>query len=37
MPAVTDNDGKLGEVMRAIDAHENRVVRAALILAALGN
>ena len=35
MPAVTDNDGKLGEVMRAIDAHENRVVRAALILASL--
>lgn len=35
MPAVTDNDSKLGEVMQAIDAHENRVVRAALILAAL--
>ena len=35
MPAVTDNDGKLGEVMLAIDAHENRVVRAALILASL--
>lgn len=35
MPAVTDNDSKLGEVMRAIDAYENRVVRAALILAAL--
>ena len=35
MPAVTDNERKLGEVMRAIDAHENRVVRAALTLAAL--
>ena len=35
MPAVTDNDRRLGEVMRAIDAHGNRVVRAALILAAL--
>lgn len=35
MPAVTDNTNKLGDVMRAIDAHENRVVRAALILAAL--
>lgn len=35
MPAVTDNDGKLGEVMDAIDAYPNRVVRAALILAAL--
>jgi hypothetical protein len=35
MPAVTDNDGKLGDVMRAIDGHSNRVVRAALILAAL--
>jgi integrase len=35
MPAVTDDEGKLGEVMRAIDAHENRVVRAALTLASL--
>jgi len=35
MPAVTDDDGELGEVMRAIDNHPNRVVRAALILAAL--
>jgi integrase len=35
MPAVTDDDGKLGEVMRAIHAHGNRVVRAALILASL--
>jgi integrase len=35
MPAVTDNDEKLGDVMRAIDGHANRVVRAALILAAL--
>ena len=35
MPAVTDDASKLGDVMRAIDAHENRVVRAALILAAL--
>ena len=35
MPAVTDNDGRLGEVMRAIDGYGNRVVRAALILAAL--
>lgn len=35
MPAVTDDESKLGEVMRAIDAHGNRVVRAALILAAL--
>ncbi|MET4567697.1 tyrosine-type recombinase/integrase [Rhodanobacter soli] len=35
MPAVTDDEGKLGKVMRAIDAHGNRVVRAALTLAAL--
>lgn len=35
MPAVTDDAAKLGDVMRAIDAHENRVVRAALVLAAL--
>lgn len=35
MPAVTDNDSRLGSVMRAIDAYSNRVVRAALILAAL--
>lgn len=35
MPAVTDDDSRLGEVMRAIDTHENRVVRAALILASL--
>jgi integrase len=35
MPAVTDDDSKLGAVMRAIDAYENRVVRAALILASL--
>lgn len=35
MPAVTDDDGRLGEVMRAIDTHGNRVVRAALMLAAL--
>lgn len=35
MPAVTDDEGKLGEVMRAIDAHQNRVVRAALTLASL--
>jgi len=35
MPAVTEDEGKLGEIMRAIDAHENRVVRAALILTAL--
>jgi len=35
LPAVTDDEGKLGEVMRAIAAHENRVVRAALTLASL--
>lgn len=35
MPAVTDDEGKLGEVMRAIDTHGNRVVRAALTLASL--
>jgi integrase len=35
MPAVTDDDSKLGAVMLAIDAYENRVVRAALILASL--
>lgn len=35
MPAVTDDDSRLGEVMRAIDVHGNRVVRAALILASL--
>lgn len=35
MPAVTDDEGELGEVMLAIDRYENRVVRAALILASL--
>jgi integrase len=35
MPAVTDDDSKLGDVMRAIDIYPNRVVRAALVLAAL--
>ena len=35
MPAVTDDEGRLGAVMRGIDKHENRVVRAALTLAAL--
>lgn len=35
MPAVTDDDGRLGEIMRAIDGYGNRVVRAALTLAAL--
>jgi len=35
MPAVTDNASKLGDVMRAIDSHENRVVRGALVLASL--
>jgi integrase len=35
MPAVTDDEHTLGAVMRSIDAHENRVVRAALTLAAL--
>jgi len=35
MPAVTDDDGRLGEVMRAIDGYGNRVVRAALTLTAL--
>jgi integrase len=35
MPAVTDDDGQLGAVMRAIDAHGNRVVRAALLLASM--
>lgn len=35
MPAVTDNASKLGDVMQAIDSHENRVVRAALVLASL--
>lgn len=35
MPAVTDDDGRLGEVMRAIYGYQNRVVRAALTLAAL--
>jgi integrase len=35
MPAITDNDSKLGDVMRAIDGYPNRTVRAALILAAL--
>jgi integrase len=35
MPAVTDDEGILGDVMRGIAAHENRVVRAALTLASL--
>lgn len=35
MPAVTDDDSLLGDVMRSIYAHGNRVVRAALILAAM--
>jgi integrase len=35
MPAITDNDSKLGDVMQAIDGYPNRTVRAALILAAL--
>jgi integrase len=35
MPAVTDDDARLGDVMRAIDGWGNRVVRGALILAAL--
>ncbi|KAA0068485.1 integrase arm-type DNA-binding domain-containing protein [Rhodanobacter sp. T12-5] len=35
MPAVTDDASKLGDIMRAIDSHENRVVRAALVLASL--
>jgi integrase len=35
MPAVTEDDGQLGRVMRAIDAYGNRVVRAALMLTAL--
>lgn len=35
MPAVTDDESQLGEVMRAIDAHGNRVVRAALLLASM--
>ncbi|WP_243050846.1 integrase arm-type DNA-binding domain-containing protein [Dyella sp. RRB7] len=34
MPAVTDSESRLGDVMRAIDAYENRVVRAALLLTA---
>jgi len=35
MPAVTDSDAELGELMRAIDVHPSRVVRAALLLTAL--
>lgn len=35
MPAITDDDSLLGEVMRSIYAHGNKVVRAALILAAM--
>lgn len=35
MPAVTDSDAELGELMRAINAHPSRVVRAALLLTAL--
>lgn len=34
MPAVTDNESRLGDLMRAIDGYGNRVVRAALLLAA---
>lgn len=35
MPAVTDDDGRLGDIMRAIYKYPNPVVRAALILTAL--
>jgi integrase len=35
MPAVTDDDGRLGDIMRAIYDYPNSVVRAALILTAL--
>jgi integrase len=34
MPAITDNESRLGDLMRAIDGYGNRVVRAALLLAA---
>ena len=35
MPAVTDDEDRLGEIMRAIYKYQNPVVRAALILTAL--
>lgn len=35
MPAVTDDEKTLGEIMRAINDYPNRVVRAALILVSL--
>jgi len=35
MPAITEKEGRLGELMRSIDVYENRVVRAALILLTL--
>lgn len=35
IPSVTEDETQLGEVMRAIDAYPNRVVRAALILTAM--
>lgn len=35
VPAVTDDEGRLGDVMRAIHGYANPVVRAALILTAL--
>lgn len=35
MPAVTENESTLAEVIRAIDGYPNRVVRAALILSSL--
>jgi len=34
MPAVTDDESRLADLMRAIDGYGNRVVRAALLLAA---
>jgi integrase len=35
MPAVTEDESRLAEVMQAIDAYPNRVVRAALVLSSL--
>lgn len=35
VPSITEDETQLGEVMRAIDAYPNRVVRAALILTAM--
>jgi integrase len=34
MPAITEDEARLGDLMRAIDAYKNRVIRGALLLTA---